>query len=73
MPDGTQRYTTMSNGGPLFVYVKDGKIVRTTVIEFDEKDAPSWSMEARGKTFTPHPPRTCGTPCPSAEIRLLCR
>src|SRR3954463_2898391 len=26
MPDGSIRYTTNTNGGPLFVYVKDGKI-----------------------------------------------
>lgn len=26
MPDGTTRYTTCTNGGPLFVYVKDGRI-----------------------------------------------
>ncbi|OGA46736.1 MAG: pyrogallol hydroxytransferase large subunit [Betaproteobacteria bacterium RIFCSPLOWO2_12_FULL_62_13] len=53
MPDGTTRYTTMTNGGPLFVYVNDGKIVRTSVIEYDEKDAPSWTISARGRRFTP--------------------
>lgn len=53
MPDGTTRYTTNTNGGPLFVYVKDGKIVRMTPIDLDEDDAPSWSIEARGRTFTP--------------------
>lgn len=53
MPDGTTRYTMVTNGGPLFVFVKDGKIIRNTPIEFDDNDAPSWSMEARGKTFTP--------------------
>ena len=53
MPDGTTRYTTMTNGGPLFVYVKDGKIVRTSVIEYDDKDAASWTIEARGRKFTP--------------------
>ena len=47
------RYVTNTNGGPLFVYVKDGKIVRMTPIEFDESDAPSWTIEARGKRFTP--------------------
>ena len=35
-PDGMMRYCNMANGGPLFVYVKDGKIVRTTPIEFDD-------------------------------------
>lgn len=53
MRDGTTRYTTNTNGGPLFVYVKDGKIIRTTPIEFDDDDAPSWTIHARGKSFTP--------------------
>jgi trimethylamine-N-oxide reductase (cytochrome c) len=53
MPDGTVRYTTNTNGGPLFVYVKDDKIVRLTPIDLDDDDAPSWSINARGKTFTP--------------------
>lgn len=26
MPDGSRRYTSCTNGGPIFVYVKDGKI-----------------------------------------------
>ncbi|MDH3314599.1 MAG: molybdopterin-dependent oxidoreductase [Gammaproteobacteria bacterium] len=53
MPDGTKRFTTMTNGGPVFVYVKDGRIVRTNVIEYDDKDAASWTIEARGRKFTP--------------------
>ena len=35
------RYTSNTNGGPVFVYVKDGKIIRITPIEFDEQDAPA--------------------------------
>jgi len=54
---GVTRYTSGTNGGPIFVYVKDGRILRTTSIDFDEDDAPSWSITARGKTFTP-PRRT---------------
>lgn len=53
MADGSIRYTTNTNGGPLFVYVKDDKIVRTTPIDFSDEDAPSWSIKARGKIFTP--------------------
>ncbi len=53
MRDGTKRYTTITNGGPVFVYVKDGRIVRTGVIEYLDKDAASWSIEARGRKFTP--------------------
>ncbi|CAG4882747.1 Pyrogallol hydroxytransferase large subunit [Georgfuchsia toluolica] len=53
LPDGTVRYTTNTNGGPLFIFVKDGKIVRCTPIDFDDTDAPSWTIKARGKTFKP--------------------
>ena len=53
MPDGSMRYCNMANGGPLFVYVKDGKIVRITPIEFDDSDAQPWTIEARGMKFTP--------------------
>jgi molybdopterin guanine dinucleotide-containing S/N-oxide reductase-like protein len=51
--DGTIRYTTQTNGGPLFVFVRDGRIVRTTPIDLSADDAESWSIKARGQTFTP--------------------
>jgi len=54
MEDGSMRYANLTNGGPLFVYVKDGKIIRTTPIDFGENDPTPWSIEARGKSFTPH-------------------
>ncbi|AET67945.1 anaerobic dehydrogenase, typically selenocysteine-containing [Desulfosporosinus orientis DSM 765] len=53
MGNGITRYTNNTNGGPVFVYVKDGKIIRITPIEFDEEDAESWTIRARGKSFTP--------------------
>ena len=53
LPDGTMRYCNMANGGPLFVYVKDGKIIRTTPIDFDETDPQPWTIHARGMNFTP--------------------
>ena len=49
MGDGEIRFTTNSNGGPLFVYVREGKIVRITPIEFDDKDAPSWTIIREGQ------------------------
>ncbi len=52
---GVMRYTSNTNGGPVFVYVKNGKIIRITPIEFDDGDSPSWTIKARGRTF--HPPR----------------
>jgi molybdopterin guanine dinucleotide-containing S/N-oxide reductase-like protein len=59
--NGIKRYTSNTNGGPVFVYVKDGKIIRITPIEFDESDAQPWTIEARGKSFTP-PRRTTVSP-----------
>ncbi len=53
MPDGTTRFVNNTNAGPVFVYVKDDKIIRITHIEFDETDAMPWTIEARGKKFTP--------------------
>jgi trimethylamine-N-oxide reductase (cytochrome c) len=53
LPDGCTRYTTNTNGGPLFIYVKDGRIVRTTPIELGARDAASWTIRARGRSFTP--------------------
>jgi molybdopterin guanine dinucleotide-containing S/N-oxide reductase-like protein len=53
MKNGTVRYTSISNGGPIFVYVKDDKIIRITPIDFDECDAGSWTIYARGRSFTP--------------------
>ncbi|MCF8095534.1 MAG: molybdopterin-dependent oxidoreductase, partial [Desulfobacteraceae bacterium] len=50
---GVVRYTSNSNGGPVFVYVKDDKIIRITPIEFDSDDADPWTIQARGREFTP--------------------
>lgn len=53
MGDGVKRYTNNTNGGPVFVYVKNDKIIRITPIEFDDTDALPWTIQARGKSFTP--------------------
>ncbi len=53
MGNGVTRFVNMTNGGPVFLYVKDGKIVRMTPIVFDETDPQPWTIEARGKKFTP--------------------
>ena len=53
LADGTMRYCNMTNGGPVFVYVKDGKIIRMTPIDFGDEDPPPWTIEARGLKLTP--------------------
>jgi molybdopterin guanine dinucleotide-containing S/N-oxide reductase-like protein len=54
-----QIMTQCTVGGPVFVHVKDGKIVHIRPIVFNDEDAPSWSIKARGgKVFTP-PRKAC--------------
>ncbi len=53
LDDGTMRYCNMTNGGPVFVYVKDGRIVRMTPIDLDEEDGSSFTIEAKGLKLTP--------------------
>jgi molybdopterin guanine dinucleotide-containing S/N-oxide reductase-like protein len=53
MPDGSMRYCNMTNGGPVHIYVKHGKIIRMTPIDLTEEDGASWTIEARGLEHTP--------------------
>src|SRR5690349_24799556 len=55
MRDGTTRYCNMTNGGPVFVHVKNEKIVRMTPIDLNEDAGASWTIEA--KRPRPTPPR----------------
>ncbi|MCB2013379.1 MAG: molybdopterin-dependent oxidoreductase [Sphingobium sp.] len=53
MGDGVTRYTNNTNGGPVNVFVKDGKILRITPIDFSDSDPATWTVKARGKEFSP--------------------
>ncbi len=53
MSDGSRRYTSCTNGGPVFVYAKDGRILRVTPLEMDCADPADWEIEARGRRFRP--------------------
>ena len=53
LADGTRRTCNMTNGGPVFVDVKDDKIIRMTPIEFGDDDTGPWTIKARGMEFTP--------------------
>jgi trimethylamine-N-oxide reductase (cytochrome c) len=47
-------FINCTNGGPVLVYVKGGRIIRVRPLVFDDKkDAASWSIEANGQKFTP--------------------
>jgi hypothetical protein len=77
MRDGSVRYTSNTNGGPLFVYVKDDKIIRMTPIHLDQTDAASSTIRARNKTFKPvrraliNPHAQCLKSVVYSEKRLL--
>ncbi len=51
MPE--KKLTQCTVGGPVWVYVKDGEITRMRPITFNDKDAPSWTIEAHGRKFSP--------------------
>jgi trimethylamine-N-oxide reductase (cytochrome c) len=55
------RFTNLTTGGPVHVDVQAGKILRIVPLELDDSDGPSWTIEARGRSFTP-PRRTTLSP-----------
>jgi molybdopterin guanine dinucleotide-containing S/N-oxide reductase-like protein len=65
-----RRLTNCTTGGPVFVDVEDGKIVRMTPIDLDDSDAESWTIEARGRKFRP-PRRTTLAPHAQAQKSLI--
>ena len=58
--------TNCTVGGPVFVYVKDGTIVRVEPLQLNSEDAESWTIEARDESFTP-PRIACVSPYTLAE------
>ncbi len=64
--DGVERHTNLTTGGPVHVDVKDDQILRIIPLQLDDSDGPSWSIEARGNTYTP-PRRTTLSPWTVAQ------
>ena len=46
-------FINCSNGGAIRVYVKDGRIVRTRPLVYDDNDPSTWKMNIDGRTFSP--------------------
>ncbi len=65
-----KRLTNCTTGGPVFVDVEDGKIVRMTPIDLADEDKGDWEIEARGRTFTP-PRRTTLSPHAMASKSMV--
>ncbi len=51
--EGVERLTTCSTAGPMFVSVKDDRIVRIEPMEFEESEVKSWSVNSCGKEYKP--------------------
>lgn len=51
--EGVQRLTTCSTAGPMFVSVRDDRIVRIEAMEFDPDEVKSWSVNSCGKEYKP--------------------
>ena len=64
------RYTNCTTGGPVFVDVEDGRIVRMTPIDLDKDDAQGWTIQARGREFSP-PRRTTLSPHAVAQRSMV--
>ncbi len=49
-----QRFTNLGHsGGPIYVHVKDGKIIRVRPLVFEENEVvPTWKLEVHGREFT---------------------
>jgi molybdopterin guanine dinucleotide-containing S/N-oxide reductase-like protein len=48
-----QVFTNLTNGGPVSVYVKDGKVVRVRPLQIPESEYKPWVIEANGKKYSP--------------------
>jgi trimethylamine-N-oxide reductase (cytochrome c) len=46
-------FTNLTNGGPVLVHVRDGKIVRVRPLVLTDEDAPSWKITVDDREFTP--------------------
>src|SRR3989304_5899305 len=48
-----QIFTSCTQGGPVYVHVEEGRIIRVRPLVFAEKeDVPTWTIEAGGKKFS---------------------
>ena len=48
-----QVFNSLTGGGPISVYVKDGKVVRVRPMQVPEEEYKPWVIEADGKKYSP--------------------
>jgi molybdopterin guanine dinucleotide-containing S/N-oxide reductase-like protein len=46
-------FTNLTNGGPVQVHVRDGKIIRVRPLILSDEDAASWTIDVDGRKFSP--------------------
>jgi molybdopterin guanine dinucleotide-containing S/N-oxide reductase-like protein len=63
-------FTNCTGGGPVFIHVRDGRIIRVRPLILSEDDSPSWSIQARGHQFKPFR-KACVAPYTLAEKARL--
>ena len=62
--------TSCAIGGPVFVHVNDGRITKIRPIVFGEDDPQPWTIEARGKSFSPPRQFTLGSYVCTQKARI---
>ena len=65
-----QVFTNLTNGGPISVYVKDGKVVRVRPLQIPEAEFKPWVIEADGKRYSPPPAVRVSPPVHAERNRL---
>jgi len=51
--DEEKRYVTCTTAGPLFVYVKNGRIIRSEPFHFEDEGVKPWRVEKNGRVYEP--------------------
>ena len=60
-------FVSLTNGGPINVYVEDGVVTRIRPLQVPENEYPkAWEIEADGRTYSPDKAMRC-SPCVHAE------
>jgi len=56
-----QVFTNCEVGGPVLVHVKDGRIIRVRPLRLDKSDPKPWTIEVKGKKYSPPRKTTLST------------
>jgi len=65
-----QIFTNCTVGGPVFVHVKNGRIVRVRPIRLEASDPEPWAIEVKGKRYSPPQKTTLSPPVLTERNRI---